>query len=193
MIQEIWTRIPGYPDYRISILGRIKRIRIAHNNQRWKAGHIKKLKTQGRYLNTSLHKGIAHKQDYVHRLVLLSFVGQCPPSCECNHKDGNKLNNRLDNLEWTTHSKNELHAYKNGLKKGIGCPGRIGELHPLHKLKNGEVWLIKKILASKRIAQIKIAEMFKVSQPAISKINIGKRWPHIVYTEPVSRFVGEMK
>jgi len=53
MTQEIWTRIPGYIDYRISIFGRIKRIK---NGRTWKAGHIKKPQFQGNYYNIILYK-----------------------------------------------------------------------------------------------------------------------------------------
>lgn len=51
----------------------------------------------------------------VHRLVLLAFVGK--NNLECNHKDGNKQNNNLSNLEYVTSSENMLHAFRIGLKK----------------------------------------------------------------------------
>lgn len=52
----------------------------------------------------------------VHRLVLLSFVGPPEDSLfEVNHKDGNKLNNRLDNLEWCSRRDNHKHARSLGL------------------------------------------------------------------------------
>lgn len=50
-----------------------------------------------------------------------------------NHKDGNKLNNSIDNLEWCTHSDNTSHAYREGLKKK-----QTGEEHHNHKL----TWLM---------------------------------------------------
>ena len=50
----------------------------------------------------------------VHRLVLETFDGPCPEGMECHHKDGDKLNNHLSNLEWVTHSKNMLEAYNMG-------------------------------------------------------------------------------
>ena len=51
----------------------------------------------------------------VHRLVMVTFHGPRPEGMEVNHKDGDKLNNRQDNLEYTTRSKNMKHAFANGL------------------------------------------------------------------------------
>jgi hypothetical protein len=52
----------------------------------------------------------------VHRLVLMAFIGKPPnPDYHCNHKDCNKTNNRLDNLEWVSQSENHKHAVKNGI------------------------------------------------------------------------------
>ena len=59
----------------------------------------------------------------VHRVVLESFVGKSPKGKnDCNHIDGNKANNNVDNLKWCTRSENLKHAYDMGLKvalKGI--------------------------------------------------------------------------
>ena len=56
----------------------------------------------------------------VHRLVALTFIGPCPEGCEVNHKDCNKENNHVSNLEWVTHHENMTHAVKMGrFKKDI--------------------------------------------------------------------------
>ena len=55
-----------------------------------------------------------------HRLVAIHFIPNPDNKPEVNHKDGNKFNNRADNLEWVTSSENQLHAYRTGLQKASG-------------------------------------------------------------------------
>ena len=58
------------------------------------------------------------RRDYkAHRLVAEAFIDN-PSNYKCvNHIDGNKINNHIENLEWCTHSQNNIHAYKNGLSR----------------------------------------------------------------------------
>lgn len=60
-----------------------------------------------------------HKQVILHRLAAIVYIGDPPrENYVVNHLNGNKLDNRVDNLEWCTPSKNNLHAHKVGLNKG---------------------------------------------------------------------------
>ena len=111
-----------------------------------------------------------------HRVVMEAFVGKRPEGRECNHKDGDKSNNRLYNLEWVTKSENEKHAHRIGLKNN----GQ-GDTSYYHKLKSGEVWLIKKLLASAATNQRRIAKMFKIHFSTISHIKKETTWNHIKY------------
>lgn len=65
------------------------------------------------------------KQAYIHRLIATHFIDNPNNLPQVNHKDGNKLNNSMDNLEWVTVQENTIHAYKNGLINHIA-----GENHP---------------------------------------------------------------
>ena len=65
------------------------------------------------------HVILNRKNKNVHRIVAETFIPN-PNNLQCvNHKDGNKLNNSVDNLEWSTHSENTLHSFKNGLQRKI--------------------------------------------------------------------------
>lgn len=61
-------------------------------------------------------KSTNKRKDYkLHRLVAEYFIKN-PKNLPCvNHIDGNKMNNKIENLEWVTHSENNIHAYKTGL------------------------------------------------------------------------------
>lgn len=78
----------------------------------------KKLKPQNNgngYLKVTLSIDGGQIQRYVHRLVAECFL--LNKSLQVNHKDGNKENNNIENLEWCTNSENQIHAHKTGLKK----------------------------------------------------------------------------
>ena len=70
------------------------------------------------YYTVRLNKAGKDSTQFVHRLLGFAFLAEPTyPKAVINHKDGNKLNNSLDNLEWTTQSGNMKHAYISGLSK----------------------------------------------------------------------------
>ncbi len=113
-IIEIWKDIIGHEGtYQVSNLGRVKslnRIIIYSNgcvhNQHGKilSGFIN---TNG-YKSIDLYKNKKSKKYYIHRLVAEAFIPNPNNLPEVNHKDENKLNNIVDNLEWCTSSENKL-------------------------------------------------------------------------------------
>lgn len=114
-MKEEWKDIKGYENYyQISNLGRIKSLI-------WFNGHEyihreKILKPQNnKYLTVRLAKNKKIKQYTIHRLVAIHFIENKENKPYVNHIDGNKYNNRANNLEWCTAKENTNHAYKNGL------------------------------------------------------------------------------
>lgn len=108
---EIWKDVVGYEGiYEVSNKGRIK------SKHYGKKVFLKTQKTYDGYITTKLSIGGNSKRCSLHRLVAIAFLGNPENKPQVNHKDGNKLNNYMDNLEWVTAQENVIHAWKTGLK-----------------------------------------------------------------------------
>ena len=117
---EIWRDIKNYEGiYEVSNLGRIKS--ISRNGTIKENRILKPNKVMG-YSQVGLQKYVTRKYKKIHRLVAEAFIPNPENKKEVNHKDGNKTNNCVDNLEWVTTSENQLHSYyklKNNIKSVI--------------------------------------------------------------------------
>lgn len=78
---------------------------------------LSKTKTTTGYYKVELYKDGSKKSLKVHRLVAMAFIPKIEYKPFINHKDGNKLNNNVENLEWCTQKENVNHALTTGLKK----------------------------------------------------------------------------
>lgn len=110
----------------------------------------------------------------VHRLVCLTYHPNPLNLPQVNHKDGNKLNNHKDNLEWSTRSDNQLHAIRTGLqviKKGNDCS--------YSKLTEEQVLQIRELYSSGSYLQRELGVMYNVKQITISNIITRRNWKHI--------------
>lgn len=118
------------------------------------------------------HNGTQYKF-LVHRLVAMAFIPN-PDNLPCvNHKDGNKLNNNVDNLEWVTHSENQKHAYRTGLKSANG----IKNGH--HKLTEKEVETIRALYVKGKHSENNsygLAKKYGVCPKTILQIINGVTW-----------------
>lgn len=123
----------------------------------------------GGYLGITLCKNGICKSYKIHRLVAETFISNDNNLPQVNHKDGNKLNNNVENLEWCTSSQNLKHAIKTGLK----------QYTYVNKLTIDEVKTIKQLLKYEDTTHNNIAKVFNVSRSAISDINSGKTWKNI--------------
>lgn len=119
---EIWKDIPGYEGkYQVSSLGRIKSIGrncVSHQPgiQRFVPERILKpscsSKLPNHYLNVSLSLNAKTSTHNIHRLVASAFLENPNNYPVVNHKDSNKQNNSVENLEWVTHKENSIHSTK---------------------------------------------------------------------------------
>lgn len=115
MKQETWKKIRGFPDYAASNLGRVKRIR---NTRGAKSGSVLKGSPNGGgYLSVGLRRNGQSFSRRIHCLVAEAFIGPRPEGLYINHKDGDKQNNDVSNLEYVTPGENVIHALDLGLRK----------------------------------------------------------------------------
>lgn len=157
---ENWKDIAGYEgDYQESTYGRTKSL---------KHGKIRILKPflQGEYLYVELHKDGAGKTVQVNRLVAETFIPNTDNLPEVNHRDGQKYNNHVSNLEWVTHAQNMRHAVDTGLQVVIQ-----GEDHKKAVLTNADAAYIRE--NPDGLTGVELAKRFGVSPLIISNIQLG--------------------
>lgn len=160
---EEWKIIKDFPNYSVSTLGQIK------NN---KTNRILKLGSgTGGYLKCNLSKNGKQETRRVHRLVAEAFLPISNINDVVNHKDGDKHNNSVSNLEWTTQSSNIKHSFANNLSDK-------GEIHYNSKLTQEDVDFIRKNYKprDKEFSGVALAKRFGVTHQLISAIISNKTW-----------------
>lgn len=115
---EEWRDISGFEGlYKISSLGQVYSLR---SKRLLKPCLVGPLDRDARYYGVMLRKDGKAIQFTIHRLVALAFIGERPDGHYINHKNLNRLDNRVDNLEYVTPQENTRHAIANGVKFGQG-------------------------------------------------------------------------
>jgi hypothetical protein len=136
---EIWKDIKGYEGlYQVSNKGNVKSLnRITINSLGYKRKLKGKYKLQRNikgYSYTTLHKKGIRNSYGVHRLVAISFIENKKNKPQINHINGNKKDNRVENLEWCNASENQLHNYRKLNRKiSRAFLGKFNEKHPNSK------------------------------------------------------------
>lgn len=182
---EIWKKL-DLPEYYPEILpiyyiSNKNRVYNSETNKFLKTCHSDPNKVESPYYQVHLKTTIKGKKGtdrnyLMHRLLMMTFH---PDDRDCkklqiNHKDGNKLNNDLDNLEWCTPRENTVHAFKTGLFKPVS-----GEKHCCATLTEKQVREICDLLVSHKYTQRKIAKMMNTTESIINSIAEGKAWKDI--------------
>lgn len=179
--QEIWKDILEFPDYSISNTGKVLNKITMKERKPIEHRYSKKRNQVGNeYLFVNLYYGQKQKPRrkskmlYLHRLIAQAFIPN-PENKPCiNHKDCNKQNNKIENLEWVTYSENTVHGVKNGLISG--CKG---ENCGKSKLTEEEVLQIREIYSLKKYSFSQIGKMFNIGSSNVEAIGKRKTWKHI--------------
>ena len=133
MIKEIWKDIKDYEGlYQVSNLGNVRSVEkyIGVNNKfkrKIKQKILKPSVVYNGYLRICLAKNGKHKMFRIHRLVAQTFLSNKNNYEDVNHKDGNKQNNCVNNLEWCSRKQNIIHSWKNGFSKPHNTRKKLGE------------------------------------------------------------------
>ncbi|GAC1491039.1 MAG: hypothetical protein NVS1B13_20960 [Flavisolibacter sp.] len=168
---EIWRDVVGYEGlYAVSNLGRMKRLLKLS-----KAGHCLAEKVcrdtiRNGYFVSSIRKGKGVVVEYRHRLIAIAFVSNPLQLPIVNHKDGIKTNNRIENLEWVTHSQNTKHAFAANLMSHKGTNNSQCKLteEQAREIKHSD-------LPSRYLS-----EKFGVGMDNIRAIQRGSKWKHVI-------------
>ena len=173
-MNEVWKDIPDFGGkYQVSNLGKVRSVDRWSTHGRWGNGAKRFLK--GRMLSQSVAstgyyvvgfrgKGNMNKRE-VHSLVALAFLGPRPAKNHVHHKNENKLDNRVSNLEYKLNGK---HASEHNR----------GSKAANSKLTEKDVIKIRELLA-KGVTQVELSAHYGVAQAHISTIKLRKSWRHI--------------
>lgn len=160
MIEE-FKIIPGFEPYEVSNMGRLRRDGKILSTPIGTTGYPRKRFKQ-------LKKNLV-----IHRAVALCFIPNPDNKCEVNHKDLNKANNNVSNLEWVTRKENMAHAFESGV-----LPDNNGEKSVRAKLKNHDIIIIREAYAN-GFSQKQIASYLRCNKCNISRIVNGLRWSSV--------------
>ncbi len=172
--KEFWLDIKKYEGiYKISSFGRILSLSRKSFNGRTLFEKILKCSTdRDGYIIVYLFDNFGKKKNYkVHRLVAEYFIENKLSFPQVNHRDCNKKNNIVTNLEWVDDKTNKSHFSLSGHKLK-------GEEISNSKLKNNDILQIRELYKNKT-SQIEIAKKFNINQNTVCKIIRRKIWRHV--------------
>lgn len=158
-----WKNVPGFPGYFVTNAGAI--LGPSRNVLKPMAsedGHL--------YILIPKARKITVRKLFIHRAVLLAFVGPCPEGMECRHLDGDPSNNVVDNLAWGTQLENAADRVRHGRAPR-------GEQSKTAKLTEKQVFEIKRRVGFETLRQL--GAEYGVSHTAIRRAALGIKWRHL--------------
>jgi hypothetical protein len=169
MTKEKWKIIPEAPKYEASTLGKI---RNAETKRELKFSEIRR----GYKIFKAYYKDGDKRNMTVHKAVATTFVPNPDNLPQLNHKNGNKADNRMENLEWCTCKQNIKHAFKEGLRK------KTYTIEHRAKITEKMARRIKMGLEM-GLRQNELVDIYNVSKSTVEGMKNGSRWGHIKLKE----------
>jgi hypothetical protein len=170
---EIWKDIEGYENkYQVSNFGKIKS--LSFNKTGLPKNLTPKIAGKG-YRTVILSKKCIQTDFYIHRLLANHFIPNPENKKEVNHKDGDKTNNYVSNLEWNTHSENGIHSFR-----------ELGRIHPDCKGENNPKCKLNEIIVNNLRTdflngkpQYVMCKEYGINKSTMSNIISRKTWTHL--------------
>jgi len=153
---EQWKDIVGYEGlYQVSNTGLVRSLGNGKSyNKSHRMPRVLKQNLNLKYCYIMLCKDSKYKCIRVHRLVALAFIPNPENKSEVNHIDGNKRNNNVENLEWSTSKENHAHAKQNGLSHHEGDNNKRSKPIIALSITDGELFCYQSINIAARSLQI---------------------------------------
>lgn len=186
IINEEWREVPGWDGrYSVSNLGRVRTNYVDYNNH---TGILVRKKVENIRVPTVHPKGYfyislsAPKKRWfvgVHKLIALAFIANPNNYTIINHKNGQKTDNRIENLEWCSHKQNMHHAWRTGLMKNARL---TGVKHHRARLCDDDIRFIRKLITdfSDIAKKREIATLYHISIYTINDILKRRSWKHVI-------------
>lgn len=179
--KEIWKNISGWEGYyQISNLGRVRsldRLIVNSIGRKYflKGIVLKNITPKNHYPYVCLRKNGLNIPQSIHRLIAEYFIPNPENKPQVNHKDGNKHNYNIKNLEWSTAKENSQHARDNGLQKTIK-----GDKCVYAKLTDEKVLAIKRLhRINPKFHRSNLALKLNVNVNTIVSIIKNRNWNHL--------------
>lgn len=161
-VKEEWRQIIGSPDgWLVSDSGKVQRYgrTIGHHH------------SEG-YPAVWVERHGTRRKERIHRLVAEAFVLGWFDGAQVNHKDGNKDNNRAENLEWVSLADNNRHAVRTGLNP------KTGVCHHGAVLNDAKVRVIRRLIGH-GWSNTQVADVFGVARQTVNSVRRGRTWSHV--------------
>jgi hypothetical protein len=177
---ELWLPVVGYEGYyEVSNIGRVRSVdrKVIYADGRIFMYQGKVLSYNVNKINGALmvhlYKNAKRMAYTVHRLVLSAFSPTCDSTLEVNHKNGNRADNSVDNLEWCTRKENMQHGFRTGLINNTGTNHGNNVYNDLQIIE-------AKVMLKKGFSLGEIETKTGVKKATLHQIKAKKQWNHVV-------------